>query len=285
MAALARDEAMTPPATVIVRARDRAQTIERTLAALRHQSVAVEVVVVDSGSVDGTREIAARWADVVLDLPAADFSYGRALNRGARAASAPIHFALSAHTVPPSDDWVERSLAHYTDERVAGTSGTPLDPAGLPLRHVVLQDLEHARRHPEWGFSNTASSWRANVWRQLPFNERMEACEDKEWSWRAMAAGYVIVVDPALAVSGEHRRRAGLRALFDRCRREARELALYTDVPPFGARAAVGTWWSDLPHVTAWPRWMHRGDPRRVAEIAGRYAGRRDAVRSGARRP
>jgi rhamnosyltransferase len=268
-----------PRASVIVRARDREDTIERTLSALRRQTVAVEIIVVDSGSVDATKEIARRWADQVIELPPARFSYGRALNVGAGAAAAPIHFALSAHTVPPGDDWVERSLAHYASERVAGTSGTPVDPEGRPLHDVVHQDLAHARRNPEWGFSNTGSSWRADVWRTLPFDEAMEACEDKEWSWRAMAAGYVIAIDPALAVSGDHRRAAGLRALFGRCRREARELALHAELPPFGARDTVAAWWSDLPSEHRWPRWMYRGDPRRIAEIAGRYAGRRDADR------
>lgn len=291
MAALAGDEAggvsegaKAPRASVIVRARDRADTIERTLSALRRQTVAVEIIVVDSGSSDGTPAIARRWADRVLEIPAAEFSYGGALNLGARAAAAPIHFALSAHTVPPGDDWVERSLAHYACEQVAGTSGTPVLPDGRPLREVVHQDLAHARRHPDWGFSNTASSWRADVWRRLPFDEEMEACEDKEWSWRAMAAGYVIAVDPALAVSGGHRRAAGLRSLFERCRREARELALHADVAPFGPAAAVGAWWSDLPQASTRPRWMQRLNPRRVAEIGGRYAGQRDARRQRRRR-
>src|SRR5687767_15288768 len=104
---------MTPRASVVMRARDAERTIGRALELLRAQTVEPEIIVVDSGSRDRTIEIAGGLCDELIELSAAEFSYGRALNVGARAAAAPVHFALSAHCFPERADWLERSLAHY----------------------------------------------------------------------------------------------------------------------------------------------------------------------------
>src|SRR5207253_519729 len=110
-------------ATVIVRARDAAETIERTLQSLRAQTVRAELLVVDSGSTDGTLEIAFRLADRVVQMPPEEFTFGRALNVGAHEAKGSIHFALSAHCFPERTDWIERSLAHYERADVAAPCG------------------------------------------------------------------------------------------------------------------------------------------------------------------
>ena len=46
-------------ASVVVRAKNKQATIERTLRALRAQTVQAQVIVVDSGSTDSTLDIAA----------------------------------------------------------------------------------------------------------------------------------------------------------------------------------------------------------------------------------
>ena len=115
-----------PPASVIVRTRDAAATVERVFRALRAQTVESEILVVDSGSTDGTLDVARRWCDRLLTLSPSDFSFGRALNVGAAAARAPVHFALSAHCWPERTDWIERSLRHYERADAAGTSGARL---------------------------------------------------------------------------------------------------------------------------------------------------------------
>src|SRR2546421_3293119 len=144
-------------ASVIVRAKNEAKTIERTLSVVRAQTVRPEILVVDSGSTDGTLDIARRLADRVIEIRPERFSFGFALNVGAREARAPFHFAVSAHCFPEHPDWIERALSHYDRDDVAATHGTRYRPDGTPLTTVVYDDPQHARAYPDWGFSNHAS--------------------------------------------------------------------------------------------------------------------------------
>src|SRR2546430_11508598 len=48
----------------------------------------------------------------------------------------------------------------------------PIFPDGTRVESTFYEDLEHARRHPEWGFSNHASSWRADVWKHFPLDRK-----------------------------------------------------------------------------------------------------------------
>jgi rhamnosyltransferase len=265
-----------PAASVIVRTRDSGRTLGRALSLLRAQTVAAEIVVVDSGSRDETLAIADARADRVIEIPAAGFSFGRALNVGAAAARAPIHFALSSHATPPDAQWLERSLAKYERPDVAGTSGAPTLPgSNEPLTATFHQTLADALRCPWWGFSNTASSWRAAVWRELPFDEALPACEDKEWAFRVLAAGWTIAVDPLLRVDGAHRREHGLRHLYRRTRREAEALATFAPLPPATVRGFLRDWQMDVAGASAYARCRQRLSPSRFTEQLATFHGRR----------
>lgn len=235
---------MPPQASVIVRTKDSGRTLGRALELLRAQTIPAEILVVDSGSSDDTLAIARSWADRVIEIPAAGFSFGRALNVGAAAAGAPIHLALSSHAAPPDARWIELSLAQYDRADVAGTSGAPTLPASsAPLTTTFHQTLQDALAAPYWGFSNTASSWRAAVWKQLPFDETLSACEDKEWALRALAAGWTIAIDPRLRVADAHRAAQGLRHLYRRTRREAEAIASFAPLPPATLGGLLEEWW------------------------------------------
>jgi rSAM/selenodomain-associated transferase 2 len=89
-----------PCVSVVVPVLDEESGIEAALAPLQAlRAAGVEVIVVDGGSRDATRALAAPWADRVLDAPR-----GRAaqMNAGAAAARAEILLFLHADTVLPA---------------------------------------------------------------------------------------------------------------------------------------------------------------------------------------
>ena len=264
-------------ASVIVRAKDEAAAIERTLSALRSQTADVESVVVDSGSRDGTVEIARRFCDRLIEIPPEEFTFGGALNLGAEAAAEPIHFALSAHCVPEREDWIERSVAYYSDPAVAATHGDQRGPDGGLLRspfllsRAMLEEYGLPRANPVWGLSNHACSWRASVWREHQFNEKLRASEDKEWALRVLDAGYLIAVDPDLYVDMSHRWRAGPVAYYRRQKKEWEANAEIFDVDPYGPGKLVREWWTDIPpdrHSAFAHRFLNY---LRLAGLLGKY--------------
>lgn len=265
----------TPRPSVVVRTKDSAATVEATLDALRSQTVDVEVVVVDSGSTDGTLAIAERRCDRLARVESAAYTPGRALNRGTEAATGEIVFALSSHCAPQREDWVERALSHYSDAEVAAVAGTLTTPEGETLTEAMIQTSAEGRRYPLWGFSNHASSWRRSVWAKEPFDETLPAVEDKEWAWRILDNGWTIAYDPALWIEQSHRWRAGAIAYFRRERTEHRVLGDLTGAPPMTLSDLAQKWWRA--HDDGHGRLLQLLNYRRTAGLLGRYAGERDA--------
>lgn len=268
---------------MILRAKDKEHEIERALVALRGQTVPVEIIVVDSGSTDRTREVARAHDATLIEIPPEDFTYGYALNVGAEAAGAPIHFALSAHCYPEREDWVERSLSHYARPDVAGTGGYGPPEPGDPVIH---QDLALLEADPFQGLSSHAGSWRADLWRRFPYDESMESAEDREWSWRVLKEGWVIALDPALRVATRHRKAYGVRHWYRISRRDVRAVATFMSLPRYTNRELVRDW----RHVGRRRRrtgLRALASPWRMASLLAKRDGTRDAarVRSGARPP
>jgi len=261
--------------SVVVRTKNEAARVEAALRSLRSQSVDVEIVLVDSGSTDETVELAKPFCDEIVEIRPEQFTFGRSLNIGAHRASGTVVFALSAHCVAPDSEWVSHHLRHYRDARVGGVFGANRSPAGVELAGPWEVGLADVELNPHWGYSNHASSWRRSVWEQIPFDETMRSCEDKQWMWRALLASYAVIADPAVSVSSIHRRQAGLKALWRREVAEHEALARALDYPVPSARETLASWWSFFPWASQRPRWQRRLSPWRTIEIVGGYVGER----------
>jgi rhamnosyltransferase len=267
------------PASVIVRCLDEAPALERALTSLREQSVRPQVVVVDSGSTDGSVDVARRLADTVVTMPREAFTYGGALNLGARHADAAVHLALSAHCVA-GPRWVERSLHHLAVDGVAAAGGRHLDPDGRPIGTRYLQTTADADRHPFWGLSNHASSWRREVWEAEPFRTDLAASEDLEWSWRVLGRGWTIAFAPDIAVAMPHRRRARPDRLWRKIGKETVAVADLRGLPaPSVLQMARNVVVPDRRTSTR-PALLRVVSPYRVFEVVARDAALRRAQRA-----
>jgi rhamnosyltransferase len=95
-------------------------TCRGCLEGIRQQTVKdVEVILVDSGSTDATLSIAESYGAQVVRIPSAEFTFGRSLNFGVRAARRGLVVIASAHVYPVYPDWLECLLRPFDDEQVA----------------------------------------------------------------------------------------------------------------------------------------------------------------------
>jgi rhamnosyltransferase len=270
----------TPEISVIVRARDEAPSIGRCLELVRAQDMPAQLIVVDSGSHDGTADLARAHGALVLEIPAHAFTFGRALNLGAANSAGRILVALSAHAFPLRSDWLRRLAAALSEPEVACACGERFLPDGAALLGAVRQDATLLRREPRWGYSNAAGAFRAELWRQRPFREDLPGAEDREWARHWIERGYVCVLDRELLVDHDHTHDP-LPEIFRRARREASAFGEFLGLPPYTARDLVRDWWSDLRFYDSPLR--ARLSHRRAGRILGEYAGRRRATRAAAR--
>lgn len=267
---------MEPEISVIVRARDEAASIGRCLALLAEQSHPAEVIVVDNDSRDATAAIARAAGARVIELSHDEFSFGRALNLGAAAAGGELLVALSAHAFPRDRGWLGRlAQALVSREDIACACGERFRPDGRELREPVRVEAADVERHPQWGYSNAAGGFRADLWRRRPFREDLPACEDKEWAhYWLQESDLGCLLDPGLLVDHDHTHDP-VHDIFRRARREAAAYPMFLQPPPPPPRAAdaLREWWSDT-RFYANP-WKARLSHRRAARVLGAFLGAR----------
>ncbi len=216
-------------ASIIIRTKNEAANLGRTLTGVLGQVTAPhEVIVIDSGSTDGTLDVARRFPVTIMEIAPEEWNYSRALNRAAEQATGDVLVCLSAHCEPVTEAWLGSLGRHFADPLVAGVWGPNLRPGrdelvpGPPQRQLPGTYTVHNRN---WGLSNGNSAVRRSRWEQVPFDEGLPATEDKAWGLAMLDRGYVIVHDPEAAVwheahtvANDYRRnlavQAGFRQIF-----------------------------------------------------------------------
>ena len=112
-----------PPLSVVIPTKNGALTLGPLLESVRRQRTdrPAEIIVVDSGSTDGTRDLAQAWADQVLDVSADQFNHGITRNVGIGASQGELVVLLVQDALPASDDlFRELTRPMLDDETVAG---------------------------------------------------------------------------------------------------------------------------------------------------------------------
>src|SRR5437879_3009558 len=116
---------MKPSISIVVPTRNAGREFSQLLERLRTQkgSHNPEIVVVDSGSSDGTTDVARHFGAAVVEIPAATFNHGLTRNLGIQHAQGEICVLLVQDALPISDQWLEALVHHFdTDPLICGVT-------------------------------------------------------------------------------------------------------------------------------------------------------------------
>lgn len=183
-------------ASLVIRTLNEAHCLPsllRAAASQRLDGLTTEIVVIDSGSTDGTVEIARQAGCVLTTIRREEFSFGRSLNLGCEAASGDILVFVSGHCVPTDDNWLDRlcrpivdGRAQYTYGRQIGGSDSRFSECRIFEKYYPAQS-----RIPQQGFfcNNANSALAREAWATHRFDEDLTGLEDMELAKRLVAAG------------------------------------------------------------------------------------------------
>lgn len=238
----------------------------------------IEVIVVDSGSIDNTVAIAERFGARVVRIDPKEFSFGRSLNRGIEAASHELVVIASAHVFPVFPDWLTSLLAPFEDDRIALTYGKQrgtdpdyarsgiADTTKFSEREIFSRwfpdTSDPDQRHPFCNNANAAI--RKSLWSRHPYDEELTGLEDLDWAkWAISEELKIAYVAEAEIVHIHNETPAGV---FKRYEREAMAFKkIYPEahfnlydmaravmsniINDIGHAARQGVFWRNLPSI------------------------------------
>jgi len=213
--------------SIVIRAYNEEQHIGRLLEELRQQTLKdVEIILVDSGSTDGTVSVAEAFGARIVRIPSAEFTFGRSLNFGLRSATREFVVIASAHVYPVYPDWLAILLRPFEDERVALTYGKQRGyEKSKYSEYQIFQRWYPDASNPgqTTAFCNNANAAiRKSLWVQNPYDETLTGLEDLAWAKWAQERDYKIAYVAEAEIVHVHNETP--HGVFNRYRREAMAL-------------------------------------------------------------
>lgn len=217
--------------SVVIPTKNAGSDFHNVLQRIRDQNFPeIEIVVIDSGSTDGTVDIAKDKADKIVEIPPEKFHHGQTRNQGAEHSSGDIIVFTVQDAIPMDSEWLPELVRpisdgsadvtygnqvaypdakppdkffyeyFYPDEPVGLGKGDTADKASFYLDNVFLSDV--------------SSAILRDVWENIRFRDSVDMSEDKDFAYRAASAGHTIRYCPEAKVYHSHN--YTLRSLFSR---------------------------------------------------------------------
>jgi len=198
--------------SVIVPAYNAARTLPVCLAKLENQTVSwssYEVIVVDDGSTDATREIAQGYGVRLLTQP--NHGPAAARNLGVQAAQGEILLFTDADCAP-APDWIAAMIEPLADPDVVGVKGAYRTRQREMVARFVQAEYEdkydkmHQERYIDFVDTYAAAYRRCVFADGQGFDPAFPRAsgEDVEFSYRLAQRGYKMVFAPGAVVYHQH---------------------------------------------------------------------------------
>jgi glycosyltransferase involved in cell wall biosynthesis len=212
-----------PACSIVIRAYNEERHIRRLLEGITEQTIRdVQIILVDSGSTDGTVEVAKEFPVEIISISPENFTFGRSLNLGISAAKADLVVMASAHVYPVYPDWLERLLEPFGNKEIGLTYGKQ---RGTHSSHFSEQQIfkhwypDTSFQFQDYPFCNNANAAiRRELWEEHPYDETLPGLEDLEWGKWAQSKGYGISYVPEAEIIHVHSENQ--KGILNRYRRE-----------------------------------------------------------------
>ncbi len=183
--------------SIVIRTYNEEKHIGRLLERIRRQTLNdVEIIIVDSGSTDGTVSVAEAFGARIVKIASVEFTFGRSLNFGVQAATRELVVIASAHIYPIYPDWLESLLRPLEDQKVALAYGKQRAPESANFsEQQIFHQWYPATSIPRQStvFCNNANAAiRKSLWEKNPYDETLTGLEDLAWAKWAKEQGYDI---------------------------------------------------------------------------------------------
>jgi rhamnosyltransferase len=183
--------------SIVIRTFNEEKHIGRLLYGISQQTYPnPEIILVDSGSTDETLTIVSQYPVKVVHIEPENFTFGRSLNTGVKAATGDLVVITSAHCFPVYPDWLEKLTHPFTNQDIAMTYGKQ---RGGETNHYCEHQFfrkyfpDHSVTQQAHPYSHNANAaLRRKIWEKHPYDENLTGLEDLEWSSWAQENGYEI---------------------------------------------------------------------------------------------
>jgi len=215
---------LSPLTSLVIRTYNEAKYIEQVMIQAAVQVVpsgrGIKIIIIDSGSTDGTHEIAERHGALIKSIRKVEFTYGRSLDMGCEAASGEFLVMVSGHCIPTDEGWLENLLSPMRDPCVAMTYGRQIGGPSSKFSEARVFEKYYPDGPASQGeaFCNNANSAvRKSIWKRFRFDENLPGLEDVDIGRRIVAAGFRIDYCPHSVVTHIHNESCGqVRRRYER---------------------------------------------------------------------
>ena len=199
-----------PETSIVIRAFNEERWLPELFESLHGQQYRdFETLVVDSGSVDRTRDIAIANGARLVRLRSEDFTFGYSLNIGIEAARGSFIAIISAHAIPTDESWLSRLIAPLRRPGTAMVFGGQRGHAVSKFSET--RDFERVFHSKPMSMdddhvfvNNANSAIRKDLWEQHRFDEGLPGLEDAEWAKYWIPRGLEVFYEPNASVYHVH---------------------------------------------------------------------------------
>lgn len=206
--------------SVVIRTYNEEKHIGEVLESLKNQIYKnYEIVIVDSGSTDGTVKILKEFDTKLVFIEKEEFNYSYASNVGVENSQGNIICFLSGHSVPVHDDYLLNINNIFQDKKIGACYGDVIALSDGSIYEKIYNYLGYLKNrikgrgnqvrhetaiHPGI-FSCSNAAARKNLLVKHPFQVDLgNGGEDVEVAYRIIQDGYVIAKVPRLLVKHSH---------------------------------------------------------------------------------